>query len=146
MCCGSHVGKTEKKIGPLFLKSHQGKYWNLTHGKYSSWGTRDFFMISSVSSLWRQNCICRMLHIISMKNFESYLWIKWSTFKKNHDVNGHVIRQTYCWKKNLHKTSLKCLNRSRRNFTCMTAHPWGTKASNIWHHRSHGLAAILYLP
>ena len=30
-------------------------------------------------------------------------------------------------------------------FTRMTAYPWGTKCSHIWHHWSHGLAAILDL-
>ena len=44
---------------------------------------------------------------------------------------------------NLQTSSLKRLNRSRRNCVRMITYPWGTKGSHIWCHRSHCLAAIL---
>ena len=67
-----------------------------------------------------------MLRLISMKIFEGYLGIKWSTEKKFDDVIGEVIQQPYCFieKENLQKfSSLKWLNRSRQTFTRMTAYP-----------------------
>ena len=79
--CGSHIGKTGKIWTSVSLKPHQGKNWNLGHSKYSSWRMTVFFMMALVPLLWRHNCICRTLHPISMKIFESHL----------------VIRQPYCF-------------------------------------------------
>ena len=42
----------------------------------------DFYlMMTSVPSLWRHNYICRMLHLISMKNLVGHLGTKWFTEK-----------------------------------------------------------------
>ena len=110
------------------LKPHQGKNWNLAHGKYSSWGMCDFFLMTSlVPSLWRHHCKCRT-HLISMKISEGHLGIKWSTEKRiwwrhqSHDSAAILLK-----KKNLQKSSLRWLNRLRRNFTCMTAYPCDKK-------------------
>ena len=62
----------------LTKKTTLRKFWNLAHSKYSSWGMCDFYMTSSVPSLWCHTCICKTLHLISMKNFEGHLGIKWS--------------------------------------------------------------------
>ena len=47
-------------------------------------------MTSSVVSLWRHHCICRMLHPINMNSCEGYLGRKWSTnfFTKNSQTNA----------------------------------------------------------
>ena len=46
-------------------------------------------------SLWRQNCICRTPHPISMKNFEGHRGIKMVYRKKFNDIVSHVIRQLH---------------------------------------------------
>ena len=74
--------KNGEKIGPLYL-------WNCTKENIETW---HIAMISEVPSLWYAyiECIYRMPHIciyrtphqISMKFFDRYLGIKWSTEKK----------------------------------------------------------------
>ena len=81
------------------------------------------------------------------KILEVHLGIKWSTENVFDNVIDHVIRQPYCFFLILQKSSSqKWLNRLRPNFTLMTTYPWGTKVSQTWCHRSHGLAVILDLP
>ena len=63
MWCGSRIGKMEK-IGPLSLKPHQGKNWNLAHGNlYSSWEISVIFMTSCVwtfCSSWLGGHTCKV--------------------------------------------------------------------------------------
>ena len=53
----------------------------VAHSQHSSWGMSVVFLWRHrcLLSLWCHNCICRMLHPISIKNFEGHLGIKWST-------------------------------------------------------------------
>jgi len=129
--------------------------WNRTKENFETWhiaSTPDvewvlFLMMSQVPSLWRHNCRCGTPHPISTKIFEGHLGIKLSTERISWHHRSRDSAAILFKKRNLQKSSsLKWLNRSRWNFTHMTACPCRTKGSHIWCHWSHGLAAILDLP
>jgi len=90
----------------------------------------DFFlMMSSVPLLRHHIWIHKTRHAMSMKISDGHQGINWST-EKIDDAIGHVVKQLFFWKKkNLHKSTLKWLNRLRKNFTGITAYRWGIKSS-----------------
>ena len=86
--------------------------------------------------LWCYNFICRMLHPISMNIFEGHLGMKWSTKKWwRHQKRDSAVILLFLFLNLQNLPGWNGWTDQGKNFTRMTAYPWGTKGSHIWCHR-----------